>query len=91
MLGLDFDRLSAATESMGYRSSSFIGNSATYIMFAIIAVGMNIIVIFLLLGCRKRLKGPIVKKLEEFKKESFSFNPKIKSLHIIYLESCISY
>ena len=57
MLGIDFDKLTAAAESMGYRSANFIGNSATYIMFAILAIIVNIIVLLILYGGRHRLKA----------------------------------
>ena len=62
MLKLNFDRMTAAQESCGYKFTSYSGNMSTYIfivMLAVcIAVGLTIL-IFLCCGFRRSIRTEI--------------------------------
>jgi hypothetical protein len=91
MLGLNFNRLSAAEESTGFRSVSYLGNMSTYIFFIVIgAVGLVIMVI-LFFGCKSRVKKYIKARLDGTKKKFNSLNPQIGGIHATYIESTISF
>jgi hypothetical protein len=57
LLGLRFNRLTAAEESTGYRSVSYTGNMSTYVFFIVIgAVGLVLLVV-LFLGVNQESKS----------------------------------
>jgi outer membrane murein-binding lipoprotein Lpp len=91
LLGLRFNRLSAAQESTGYRSVSYAGNMSTYIFFGVVgAVGLVLLVV-LFLGCKSRIKKFIKGKLDKIKKKMNSLNAQIAAIHLVYLESVLSF
>tara|TARA_B110000285_G_C15048769_1_gene575833 strand:- start:205 stop:543 length:339 start_codon:yes stop_codon:yes gene_type:complete len=91
MLGLNFNRLSAAEESTGFKSVSYTGNMSTYIFFIIAgAVGL-VVMIILFFGCKSRIKKYIKGKLDGIKKKWNSLNKQIEAIHLTYLESTISF
>ena len=51
MLGLNFNRLSAAQESTGYKSVSYVGNMSTYLflLLAVLAGILGLVAIYLLI------------------------------------------
>ena len=62
MLGLRFNRLSAAQESTGYRSVSYVGNMSTYIFFGVIGLCGIMLFLFVYLSCRGRFRKMLKKK-----------------------------
>ena len=74
LLGLKFDRLTAAQESTGYKSTNYVGNMSTYIFFGVVgAIGLVVMVV-LFFGCKSRIRAYIKGKLNGIKKKLSSFN-----------------
>lgn len=76
LLGLQFNRLSAAQESTGYKSVSYVGNMSTYLFMIIGIIGGIIGLVFLatFCVCHSKMKGFFKKKVEKTKKKTGSFN-----------------
>ena len=92
MLGLNFNRLTAAEESSGFRSISYLGNMGTYIFLIILGAAMTVILVILFFGCKLRIKKWIKAKLVSIKESYFtSLNKTIKAVHLSYLDSTIKY
>jgi flagellar biosynthesis/type III secretory pathway M-ring protein FliF/YscJ len=90
ILGLTFNRLSAAEESTGFRSVSYLGNMSTYIFFIIVGAALIVLLVILFFGCRSRIKKIIEEQLEQLK-EDYGPNEAISSLHLTFLESTITF
>ena len=66
MLGLSFNRLTAAEESTGFKSVSYAGNMSTYIFFiVVIIVGLCafIVAFFIVLSCKSRVRVYMTNKV----------------------------
>ena len=90
LLGLTFDRMTAAEESCGYKYKSYVGNMATYVFIVVMTVlgALSIfIIIYILCGFRSRIKKNLNDQIEKAK--SISINGAINGIHASYLESCI--
>lgn len=91
MLGLSFNRLSAAEESTGFRSVSYAGNMSTYIFLIVVGAAGLVAAVLVFFGCRSRIKKLIKGRLDKIKKTSKSLNKPIEGIHLTYLESTISF
>ena len=77
MLGLKFNRLSAAQESTGLKSVSYVGNTSTYLFMAgalIAGIIAFLIAVVIVSGCKSRLKGWMIKKKKGIIKKKSSYN-----------------
>ena len=79
MLGLSFNRLTAAQESSGYKSVSYVGNMSTYLFMILAALGaiLALVLLFLLCSCKSKIKMYLEHKVEQVKKKSYSLNKQI--------------
>ena len=94
MLGLEFNRLSAAQESTGLKSVSYVGNISTYLFMAgalVAGIFAFLLAVVIVSGCKSRLKKWMLQKKAGIIKKKSSYNGQINTIHLTFLESSIAF